>query len=82
MARTYEEVLQDALALTEEERGDLIDALEDSGLTEEERQAKAEWHAELARRVAEIEAGTAVLIPAEDVIRELRAKYEAHRRTS
>ena len=39
-------------------------------------------HVEIDRRVAEVEAGTAKLIPAEDVLRELRTKFAAPRRRS
>ena len=35
----------------------------------------AEWDAELARRVRDIEAGRVRGIPADEVIRDMRAKY-------
>jgi putative addiction module component (TIGR02574 family) len=43
--------------------------------TDEQREIDEAWRIEIERRVAEVDAGTAKLIPAEDVIRELRAKY-------
>jgi len=82
MARTYDEVLKDALSLTEEERAALMDALEDSWLTEEERKEKAEFWAEIERRVAEVEAGTAELIPAEEAIERARTKLRESRRAA
>jgi len=43
--------------------------------TPQEREIDAAWDAEIDRRVAEVEAGMAVLIPGDDVIRQLRSKY-------
>lgn len=48
----------------------------DNARTPEEREIDAAWEAEVDRRVAEIEARIGVLIPGDDVIRELRAKYK------
>lgn len=78
MARTIDDVLADALELSREDRQILADCLLDSVATDEERARYAEWD----RRSAEIENGTAKLIPANDVIRELRAKSIAHDRHS
>lgn len=58
-----------------EERSWLAEQLWDNARTPEEREIDAAWEAEVDRRVAEVEAGMAVLIPGDDVIRELRAKY-------
>jgi len=63
------------MKLSVEERSWLAEQLWDSKRTPEEREIDAAWEAEVERRVAEIDAGTAVLIPGEEVIRELRAKY-------
>jgi len=59
-----------------EEHSWLADQLWDNARTPEEREIDAAWEAEVDRRVAEVEAGTAVLIRGEEVIRELRAKYD------
>jgi putative addiction module component (TIGR02574 family) len=58
-----------------EESSWLAEQLWDNARTPEEREIDAAWEAEVDRRVAEVDAGTAVLIPGDDVIRELRAKY-------
>ncbi len=58
-----------------EDRSWLAEELWDNARTPEEREIDAAWEAEVDRRVAEVDAGTAVLIPGDDVIRELRAKY-------
>jgi putative addiction module component (TIGR02574 family) len=63
------------MKLSFEERSWLAEQLWDSARTPEEREIDAAWEAEVERRVAEVEAGTAVLIPGDEVIRELRAKY-------
>ncbi len=78
MLRTIDDLFSDALELSEEDREILAERLLDSVASEEERAQYAEWD----RRIAEIEAGTAKLIPADEVIRELKAKYVARDRRS
>ena len=75
MSRTFEEVREEAMTLTPEERSSLAEELWDSNRTAEEREIDRAWTIEVERRVAEIDAGIGTLIPGEDVIRELRAKY-------
>jgi putative addiction module component (TIGR02574 family) len=82
MSRTFEEVREEAMELTLEERSWLAEQLWDSARTPEEREIDATWEAEVDRRVAEVNAGTAVLIPGDEVIRELRAKYGQRSRRS
>jgi putative addiction module component (TIGR02574 family) len=76
MSRTFEEVRDQAMELTTEERGWLAEQLWDSARTAEEREIDEAWDKEVERRVAEIDAGTAKLIPGDEVIRELRAKQQ------
>jgi putative addiction module component (TIGR02574 family) len=74
MATNLEQIEAMALALPIKERGELAHRLivsldgEPEGTPEEIAQA---WDEEIARRVAEIDAGTAVLIPQEDVFAEI-----------
>ena len=75
MSRTYEEVRDEAMSLNPEERSSLAEDLWDSNRTAEELEIDRAWTVEVERRVAEIDAGLGTLIPGEDVIRELRAKY-------
>jgi len=75
MSRTFEEVRDEAMALNPEQRGWLAEELWDSNRTAEELEIDRAWAIEVDRRVAEIDAGIGALIPGEDVIRELRAKY-------
>jgi putative addiction module component (TIGR02574 family) len=71
MARTVEEVLADALALSYEERASLAEELYAS--IGEPLEITPDYQAELARRVAEIDAGTAELFSVEDALASARA---------
>jgi len=75
MSQTYEETREKAMALNPEERGALAEDLWDSNRTAEEMEIDRAWAIEIERRAAEIDAGIGTLIPGDDVIRELRAKY-------
>lgn len=74
MTAMLKEIEAQALSLSPQERGELIhrlivsldDPLEDTP----EAVARA-WDEEIARRVAEIDAGTAVLVPHEQVVAEI-----------
>ena len=74
MATNLEELEALALRLPLKERGELVRRLivsldgEPEGTPEEIAKA---WDEEIARRVAEIDAGTAVLIPHEEVLAEI-----------
>ncbi|MGD9582874.1 MAG: addiction module protein [Lysobacterales bacterium] len=76
MATTLAEVEAQALQLTPRERGELAHRLIVSldGPAEDTPEAIAQaWDEEIARRVAELDAGTAELIPAEQVFAEIEA---------
>jgi putative addiction module component (TIGR02574 family) len=75
MSQPYEEARDKAMALNPEERSALAEDLWDSNRTAEELEIDRAWTIEVERRVAEIDAGIGTLIPGDDVIRELRAKY-------
>jgi putative addiction module component (TIGR02574 family) len=75
MGRTREQVLQDALALTVEERLGLSQDLYASTMTAEERELEEAWIVEAERRYADWKAGRTKTIPGEEVFRELREKY-------
>ena len=77
MALTMEQLKMEAMRLTPEERADLADWLWISATPRAE--VEAAWEAEIARRVAEIDAGTAKLIPAEEVIEKIEAKLRKAR---
>jgi putative addiction module component (TIGR02574 family) len=77
MAHTYEEVRQIAQELPEDQRILLANSLWESVDIDESEAAEAEidaaWDGEIARRVAEIKAGTAVTYSLDEVTAELRS---------
>lgn len=69
-----------AMAMPKAERAELAEALFAVGAELEDVDAEdaglhPEWHAEIARRVASIDDGTDVGIPADQAIAEVRAKF-------
>ncbi len=78
MSRSYEEVRDEAMALSAEERTDLAEELYDSTLSEEERALEAEWE----RRAKELISGKVKGIPADEAIEEARAALADARRAS
>ena len=77
MSTTLESVEAAALELTAEERAALIERLIDTVIPAPPLHPA--WEAEIARRIAELDAGTVECIPAEKVFAEVRALIEAHR---
>ncbi|MBI3479775.1 MAG: addiction module protein [Nitrosomonadales bacterium] len=80
MAALLKEIEDQALRLTPMERGELIHRLIVSleGEPEESPQVIAQaWDEEIARRVADMEAGRTKWIPADEVMSRLRAKINA-----
>lgn len=78
MSEAAQAVLNQAMKLSVEERERLADQLmssiEEAPLTEAEAEAlDAEWAPEIRRRIAELESGSAKLVPWADVRAELQA---------
>lgn len=71
--KTFNEVLDAAMTLPVEQRADLIDTLITSLPSGKDGPLSDEWMAEIARRSAEVDAGTAELIPWEEVRRRVTA---------
>lgn len=76
MTESLEAVQTAALNLSAEERAELIELLIDTVLPAPPLHPA--WEAEIARRVADLDAGLTQAIPAEQVFAELRALIEAH----
>ncbi len=77
MSPTAEVAFQQVMALPVGERAEVIDALELAAEpTEAEVRAALHpaWHAEIARRAAAIKAGTAVLVPGDEVMARARKR--------
>jgi putative addiction module component (TIGR02574 family) len=82
MSRTFEEVRSEALALTPEERGHLGEELLDSVESEEGIEWDDDYAAEIQRRVAEVRAGTAKMVSADEAFAEARRAVDDVRRTA
>jgi putative addiction module component (TIGR02574 family) len=82
MAAILKEIEDQALSLTPKERGELIHrlivSLEGEAEDSPEAIAKA-WDEEIARRVADMDAGKTVWIPAEEVFARLDAIIDSAR---
>ena len=72
MSLSAEQIKAEAMKLSPEERADLADWLWISATPREE--VKAAWDTEIARRTAEIDAGTVELIPGEEVLARVNDK--------
>lgn len=71
MTAAAKKVLEDALALPEQDRATLLDALADS-IVGEDDDLSSEWKAEIARRIEAVERGESRLIPGEEVEARIR----------
>ena len=74
MSTDLEQLKQDLLALPTGSRASLAHALIESLDDEVDLEAEVLWRDEIRRRDAEIRSGRAVLKPAEQVLREARAR--------
>jgi putative addiction module component (TIGR02574 family) len=82
MSRTFEDVRNQAMALTAEERGNLAEELLDSVESDEVIEWDEEYTAEIERRVAEIDAGTAETTDSDHAIANVRRLLDDARQTS
>jgi len=67
MSRTFTELWREAADLSEEDRASLAGLLIESLEGEPDPDVEAAWAAEIEKRVAELDAGTAKTIPWEEV---------------
>jgi putative addiction module component (TIGR02574 family) len=74
MPREAAQILHEALALPPEARAALADSLLDSLDAEVDPDAERAWREEIEQRAASIDAGTAILIPWEEVQARLRER--------
>lgn len=72
MPLTAEQIKEEAMKLSPEERADLADWLWVSAMSHEE--VAAAWDAEIVRRIAEIDAGAVELVPGEEVLARIEEK--------
>lgn len=76
MILTLEQMTTELLSLGSQERAKLAHILI-SSLDTEQHDFMAEWEAEIAQRVSDIDTGIAKGRPALDAVHELRARYQA-----
>lgn len=77
MSKTFTQVWQEAAELTEEERASLAGLLIDSLEGEADPGVEEAWAAEIQKRVAQVEAGTAKTVPWEEVRQRLISRLNA-----
>jgi putative addiction module component (TIGR02574 family) len=77
MSRTFTELWREAAELTEEERASLAGLPIESLEGDPDPDVEAAWAAEIEKRVAELDAGTAKTIPWEEVRRRLIDRLNA-----
>lgn len=85
MSVMLEDLVSRALQLSPKERGELIHRLIvslDSELVDTPEAVAKAWDAEIARRVADMEAGKTKWIPADEVMTRLRAKVHGVKNAS
>ena len=78
MPTPIDDVVAEALKLSAQDRAEVIERLADT--LSPAPPLHPAWDAEIARRVAEMDAGQAPGIAAEQVFAELRARIEGHGR--
>jgi putative addiction module component (TIGR02574 family) len=76
MAATVEKLAQDALALSQRERAELAHKILVSLEDVADENVDDVWDEEIERRVERIKEGTAKGRPAEEIFRDIRARYK------
>jgi putative addiction module component (TIGR02574 family) len=76
---TYEALLDEALALPEDQRAALVNSLQKTLASRPSDEVEAAWAQEIARRVEDVRSGSAELIPADKAIAEIRESLRARR---
>jgi putative addiction module component (TIGR02574 family) len=66
-------IFEQALALPAPQRAELIDALAESIVSDDDDDLGPDWQAEIARRIEAVERGESRLIPGDEVEARLRA---------
>ena len=69
-----EQILQSALSLDPDDRGEIAESLIQSLDEKRAAEIEAAWAEEIKRRLESIDKGQVQLIPADEVMREMRAR--------
>ena len=75
LSRAAEEVLEAAMALSNEERAEILARMQESTSVFATPEIAAAWKKEIARRIQEADEGTVPSVPEEEVDRLLKEKY-------
>jgi putative addiction module component (TIGR02574 family) len=76
---TYEALLDEVLALPEDQRAALVNSLEQTLASRPSPEVEAAWAQEIARRVEDVRSGSADLISADQAIAEIRESLRVRR---
>lgn len=71
MTKSAENILEQAMALEPDDRMELVDKLSESLEISTDPQYIAEWEAEIARRIEQVERGEVTPIPWREAIKQL-----------
>jgi putative addiction module component (TIGR02574 family) len=72
---TFDQITEAAMALTDDDKAKLVDVVLASLDPNGQRRTDQEWAEEIERRIDEIHTDRVTARPADEVMRELRAKY-------
>jgi putative addiction module component (TIGR02574 family) len=75
MTQAAQQILQAAMALSDDERAEVASALWESIEEGQGPELSPEWQAEIAKRIQEIDSGEVVMLSEEEVNERLREKY-------
>jgi putative addiction module component (TIGR02574 family) len=77
MTTDIQRIIDEAMQLDASARAFLAETLLESLEVGTDFEVSAEWRAEIRRRCAEIDGGAVTLIPGDEALAQLRAKYSA-----
>ncbi len=77
MMTDIQRIIDEAMQLDASARAFLVETLLESLEVGTDFEVSAEWRAEIRRRCAEIDSGAVTLIPGDQALAQLRAKYSA-----
>ena len=77
MTTDIQKLIDDAMQLDASARAFIVETLLESLEVGTDFEVSTEWRAEIRRRCAEIDSGAVTLIPGDQALAQLRAKYSA-----
>jgi putative addiction module component (TIGR02574 family) len=77
MTTDIQKIIEDAMRLDPQARALIVETLFESLEVGTDFEVSAEWRAEIRRRCAEIDSGGVTMIPGDQALAQLRAKYSA-----